>query len=241
MKKVFLILIIPYLLSAQYKAQISKIPKKIARQMIDKGSWRNGCPVEMYDLRYLKINYLDFNYKKKTGEMIVHKSVAYDVVEIFRELYNSNYPIKQMKIISHYNANDFASIEADNTSAFNCRKVTSGKKWSNHSYGKAIDINPIENPYISKSGYISHPKSFPFRKRVHKHNTSKDKAMIIKNDYIIQLFKERGWKWGGNWRTIKDYQHFEKSVKNRALAKPREKYIPVRYKGIEESDVSNLY
>ncbi len=241
MKKVLLLITIPYLLLAQYKSQIHKIPDNIAYQMIDRGSWSEGCPVGLHDLRYLEISHWDFNYKKRTGKMIVHKSVAHDVVEIFEALYNIRYPIRQMKLVNHYNASDFASIEADNTSAFNCRKISAGKKWSNHAYGKAIDINPIENPYISRSGYISHKKSLPFRKRIHKNTTSTDKAIIVHSDYIIELFKERGWKWGGDWRTIKDYQHFEKPVKNRSVSQPTPKYIPRHYKEVDNIHPENLY
>jgi len=127
------------------------------------------------------------------------------VVSIFAKLYKKRYPIKSMRLVSDYGASDFRSIEADNTSAFNCRRATGSKKWSKHSYGKAIDINPIENPYVSRSGHISHKKSLAFRKRVHL-----NRAVILKNDAIVEEFKARGWRWGGDWRSIKDYQHFDK-------------------------------
>jgi poly-gamma-glutamate synthesis protein (capsule biosynthesis protein) len=99
-------------------------------------------------------------------------------------------------------------IEADNTSAFNCRNATGSKKWSKHSYGKAIDINPIENPYISRKGRISHQKSLIYRKRVHKKSTFADKAVLLKDDKATKIFKKYGWKWGGDWSGVKDYQHF---------------------------------
>ena len=113
-----------------------------------------------------------------------------------------------MKLISDYKGSDFNSIEADNTSAFNCRAITgNAKKWSNHAYGIAIDINPIENPYISKSGRIAHKKSYKYRER------KSLKGVILKDDNVERLFKKYGWKWGGDWITIKDYQHFEYSLK----------------------------
>ena len=83
-------------------------------------------------------------------------------------------------------------------------------KWSKHSYGKAIDINPIENPYISRKGYISHKASLTYRKRVHKKSTSADKALLLKNDKATKIFKKYGWIWGGDWSGVKDYQHFSK-------------------------------
>ncbi|RLA77157.1 MAG: M15 family peptidase [Epsilonproteobacteria bacterium] len=241
MKKILLIIAIPYFLLAGFKFQISKIPTKIAKEMIKKGSWREGCPVELYDLRYIEMSYWDFKGKRQTGKMVVHKSVANDVVEIFGDLYSSRYPINQMRLIEDYNASDFQSIEADNTSAFNCRRATGSKKWSNHSYGKAIDINPIENPYISKSGHISHKKSLPYRKRIHRDKKASSRAIIRRDSRITRLFKAKGWKWGGDWRTIKDYQHFEKSVKNRSIGSPKPKYIPLKHKKPAEATSQNLY
>ena len=173
-------------------------------------SWRKGCPVGLNDLRYLSMSYLDFNGQSKEGELIVHKDVSVEVIEIFEALYEMDYPIKKMRLVSDYKANDWQSIEADNTSAFNCRNATGSKKWSKHSYGKAIDINPIENPYISRSGRISHKESLQYRKRVHKKATSADKALLLKNDKATKIFEKYGWKWGGDWSGVKDYQHFSK-------------------------------
>jgi poly-gamma-glutamate synthesis protein (capsule biosynthesis protein) len=179
--------------------------------MVDGNSWRKGCPVSLSDLRYIEVDYLDFTDNISRGEIIVHKDVAEDVVSIFKELYNMNYAINQMRLVSDYNGNDWKSIEADNTSAFNCRKATGSQKWSKHSYGKAIDINPIENPYISKKGHISHKASQKYRKRVHRNLSNlKDRALLLKNDPATKVFKSHGWRWGGDWNTIKDYQHFVK-------------------------------
>ncbi len=178
--------------------------------MIKGNSWRKGCPVSLKDLRYLRIGYLDFNGQSKEGELIVHKDVSVEVTKIFEALYEMDYPIKKMRLVSDYKANDWQSIEADNTSAFNCRNATGSKKWSKHSYGKAIDINPIENPYIARSGRISHKESLQYRKRVHTKDTYADKAVLLKNDKATRIFKKYGWKWGGDWSGVKDYQHFSK-------------------------------
>jgi len=193
-------------------AQVGVYPlsNNIKHIMKKGGSWKKGCPVPLKDLRYLRLKYLDFKGQTREGEMIVHKTVASEVVNIFNELYTINYPIHKMKLVSTYKANDWHSIEADNTSAFNCRNATGSKKWSKHSYGKAIDINPIENPYISRSGRISHKASLTYRKRVHKVDTYADKAVLLKHDQATQIFKKYGWKWGGEWSGVKDYQHFSK-------------------------------
>ena len=179
-------------------------------KMKKEGSWNESCPVSLANLRYLRIKYLNFDGKTVVGEMIVHKDVSGEVIKIFSELYSINYPIHRMKLITHYKGNDWQSIEADNTSAFNCRKATGSKKWSKHAYGKAIDINPIENPYISRTGYISHKASKAYRKRVHKDDTPADRAVLHKHDKATQIFKKYGWKWGGDWHGVKDYQHFSK-------------------------------
>ena len=152
--------------------------------MINGNSWKKGCPVALVDLRYLRIPYKNFEGHTKLGELIVHKDVAQSAINVFVELYNIGYPIKQMRLVSDFKGNDWQSIEADNTSALNCRAITGNKKkWSNHAYGKAIDINPIENPYISRTGHISHKESLKYKKRVSKPTRSlADRAIILKND-----------------------------------------------------------
>jgi len=199
-----------FLMATSHTAIIPITPA-IKERMIQGNSWHKGCPAGLQDLRYLRIKYLNFEGETKFGEMIVHKDVADEVVDIFHELYTIGYPIHEMKLVSDYKGNDWQSIEADNTSAFNCRNATGSKKWSRHSYGKAIDINPIENPYISKSGRISHKASLQYRNRVHRLDTHPDNwALLLKNDKTTKIFKKYGWKWGGDWHGVKDYQHFSK-------------------------------
>ena len=199
------------LLLAQFNYNISPITPEVKERMVQANSWRPTCPVPLVDLRYINVNHLNFEGETVSGEIIVHKDVADDVVNIFAELYAMGYPIREMRLVSDFNADDWASIEADNTSAFNCRPVTGKKKkWSKHAYGKAIDINPLENPYVSKRGHISHKASLKYRRRIHKVNTPEDRAILLKNDPATKIFKKYGWKWGGDWYTIKDYQHFVK-------------------------------
>jgi len=203
-------MILPYMAFGKFEATIKPISKYTKQRMIEGKSWRKSCPVHINDLRYIRVKHRNFHRSEKMGEIIVHKDVADEVVEIFRELYNIKYPIRQMRLVSDFRGNDWQSIEADNTSAFNCRKATGSKKWSKHSYGKAIDINPIENPYISRKGYISHKESWVYKKRIHKKSTFADKAVLVKGDKAIQVFEKYGWKWGGDWSGVKDYQHFSK-------------------------------
>ena len=198
------------LFSGGYHASVSPLSPKIKQRMLSGHSWHRGCPVSLEDLRYLRLIYHDFHGKDTEGEMVVHKEVADEVTQIFAALYTMRYPIRQMRLVSDFKGSDWQSIEADNTSAFNCRSATGSKKWSKHAYGKAIDINPIENPYIARSGRIAHKASLKYRKRVHRANTYADKAVLVKGDKAVQIFLSHGWKWGGMWRYVKDYQHFSK-------------------------------
>ena len=216
MKRIKTVLLLSTLLSsslfAEYHSNISEITNNIKERMVKGDSWREGCPVALENLRYLTMDYLNFNGEYQQGEMIVHADVADEVVAIFQDLYTMNYAINKMELVSNYGANDWQSIESDNTSAFNCRAVTGKKKkWSKHAYGKAIDINPIANPYISRSGHISHEASKQYKNRKHKdiYNLA-DRALLMPNDPATKLFKSYGWKWGRDWNTIKDYQHFVK-------------------------------
>jgi len=197
-------------LSLFAKEGIFVIDKQIKERMIKGNSWHKGCPVAMEDLRYLRIKYFGFDKQRHMGEMIVHREVAGEVQDIFEALYTMKYPIYKMKLVSSYQGNDWQSIESGNTSAFNCRNATGSKKWSKHSYGKAIDLNPIENPYISRNGHISHKASLKYRKRFHYKNSIADKAVLVKGDKAIKIFKQYDWKWGGEWSGVKDYQHFSK-------------------------------
>jgi poly-gamma-glutamate synthesis protein (capsule biosynthesis protein) len=209
-KTIALLLLLPLSIFAGSNVSISPISLEIQKRMIMGNSWRVGCPVGLNDLRYLRLRYRDFRDVSCMGELIVHKDVAIEVLDIFESLYALKYPIHKMRLVSEYKGNDWQSIEADNTSAFNCRNATGSKKWSKHSYGKAIDLNPIENPYISRKGRISHKASLKYRKRVHKSTSHADKAVLLKDDKIVKIFKSYGWKWGGDWSSIKDYQHFSK-------------------------------
>jgi len=204
-KLLYAFTIIPLLASANFSANISPITPKIKQRMINGNSYRAGCPVSLNSLRYLTLTYIGFDGKEHRGELIVNKSVAKDFVSIFRELYNIKYPIRKMRLVSDYHGSDFASIEADNTSAFNCRPVDGTNRWSKHSYGKAIDINPIENPFVTKSGHTSHKASKKYLKRV-----KINQAVIVSGDKVVQIFQKYGFKWGGYFKSYKDYQHFAK-------------------------------
>jgi hypothetical protein len=169
-------------------------------------SWRSGCPVHYRDLRLITMTYWGFDDKAHTGELVVRRTVAGDVVKVFGKLYAMRYPIKQMRLVDAYKADDYDSIDADNTSAFNCRAATGSSNWSNHAYGEAIDINPRENPYVTASGSTAHQNAKKFAKR-----PAKGKGAINPGDRVVRAFASVGWGWGGSWPGTKDFQHFSRN------------------------------
>ena len=168
-------------------------------------SWRPSCPVALRDLRVLTMTYRGFDGHAHTGTLVVHRDVARAVVGAFRELYSSGVPVRRMVPVDAYGGSDFRSIEADNTSAFNCRYVDGTTRWSEHAYGRAIDINPIENPYVS-GGRTSHAASRPYLDR-----SRRRPGMAVEGGALVRAFDRIGWGWGGRWSGAKDYQHFSAS------------------------------
>lgn len=168
-------------------------------------SYPKTCKISISDLRYLIIPHYDGKGSIKIGELVCSKDVADEFIYLFKELFKNKYPIERMKLIDNYNADDIKSMEANNTSAFNYRLISGTKKLSKHSYGKAIDINPLYNPYV-KGTYVS-PKSgraFVNRKKAVKY-------MLKKNDLVYKILHDKfGFTWGGDWKSCKDYQHYEK-------------------------------
>ena len=160
-----------------------------------------------YDtLRYLRLRYYDFEGGVQEGELIVHKDLAKEVLDIFHELYMAKYPLASVRLVDDFDADDEVSTEANNTSGFNYRFVAGTKSRSLHSYGMAIDVNPLFNPYV-KGNNVDPDSAAVYADR------SKDFAgKIDKDDLCYQLFTRHGWEWGGDWKTVKDYQHFSKEV-----------------------------
>jgi hypothetical protein len=158
--------------------------------------------VALRDLRVLTLSHWGFDGRVRTGRLIVRRDAARELVAVFRDLYAAHFPIRRMVPIDAYSASDFKSIEADNTSAFNCRYVDGTTRWSNHAFGNAIDVNPIENPYVS-NGSTSHAASRPYVSR-----TPHRPGMAFEGGALVRAFDRVGWGWGGRWTSVNDYQHF---------------------------------
>lgn len=185
-----------------------KISPAVKKRMMGK-SYRKNRHVKLKDLRYVKVLHYGFDGKVKKGELVVNKKIAKKTVKIFYELYQKKYPIQKMKLIDRYNANDERSMRANNSSAFNYRKISGSSRLSNHAYGFAIDINPRINPWV-KGNKVSPSNGKVYRQRKTKKCKGKyRKYMIHKNDSTYKIFKKYGFSWGGDWKSSKDYQHFE--------------------------------
>lgn len=167
-------------------------------------SYPNGCRVKRSDLRYLTVLHYDSKGNIRQGELVCNKMIAKDLLEIFQKLYESHYPIEHIQLIDNYDADDERSMQANNTSCFCYRNVNGSKKLSKHSLGMAIDINPLYNPCV-KNGSVRPKKGQPYANRTRTFNYK-----IERGDLLWRLFTEHGFRWGGAWRSLKDWQHFEK-------------------------------
>ena len=214
MKKMIYLLLSSVLFALQLDAQ--ELENGFSQQEITdalfvriKGkSYKDNCTTSLSDLRYLQVLHYNKEGEVLKGELICHQSISEDLLTIFRELYKAKYPIERMMLVDEYDADDEASMKANNSSAFNFRYVSGTKSLSRHSRGMAIDINPLYNPYVRQRNgrtvvepanaepYVDRTKDFPYK--------------IVKDDLCYRLFKKYGFIWGGDWKNSKDYQHFEK-------------------------------
>ncbi|MCB0978740.1 MAG: M15 family metallopeptidase [Acidimicrobiales bacterium] len=169
-------------------------------------SWRSGCPVGPADLREVTVAYWGYDGSRHTGRLIVHRTVATDIANVFRRLYDKRFQIRRIHPVTVFGSSDDQSMAANNTSAFNCRRVTGGTSWSEHSYGTAIDINPVQNPYVTRSGTILPSSGAPWADR-----SLRVPGMVHRNGVVVAAFTSIGWHWGGNWTNPKDFQHFSRS------------------------------
>ena len=166
-------------------------------------SWHPGCPVAPSGLRLITMTYHGFDHRVHTGRLVVNASVAGKLILVFGKLFAMRYPIRTMVPVDTYHGSDFASIQADNTSAFNCRDATGSSSWSEHAYGLAVDLDPCENPYVYADGYEAHRRCRQYVDR-----SLHAPGVIHAGDKVVRAFASAGWGWGGSWHGARDYQHF---------------------------------
>jgi hypothetical protein len=162
-------------------------------------SYRTGCPVGPSQLRTVVVSHWGFDGKPRVGRIVVAKRVAPGVLTVFRTLWQAKFPIRQLRPVSAYRGSDDASMAADNTSGFNCRFVGGTSRWSMHAFGEAIDVNPVENPYV-RGSTVS-----PAAGRAYLDRSRSRPGMAVRGGVLVRAFAVAGWKWGASFG---DYQHF---------------------------------
>ncbi|MEE6176068.1 M15 family metallopeptidase [Mycobacterium sp. 050134] len=169
-------------------------------------SWRPGCPVGAGQLRRVTLTYLGFDGQAHRGDLIVHEDLVPDVIAIFESLYRIGYPVDKIRTVEKYpGADDEASMEDDNTSGFNCRGIPGSGRWSQHAFGRAVDVNPRVNPCVYADGAFEPRNGAGYVDR-----GRTDAGMLHAGDAAVRAFTDRGWRWGGGWVSPIDYQHFER-------------------------------
>ncbi|MEW2636109.1 M15 family metallopeptidase [Streptomyces sp. NPDC048389] len=182
----------------ELSATVSDVPPAKLR-----ASYEPGCPVPPSRLRLITMNHWGFDGRVHRGELIVHQDQVRPLLRVFEKVFDERFPIRRMRVMAEYGGDDAAAMAADNTSAFNCRRVTGDdRRLSRHSYGDAVDINPAENPYVDRTGKVHPPAA-----EDHLDRDRHTKGMIIPGDAVTAAMADAGWEWGGRW-SPPDYQHF---------------------------------
>jgi hypothetical protein len=175
------------------------------RERMSGVSWHEGCPVALGELAYLQARHWGFDGTVHDGEMVVAAAVADDVLGVLADLFDTRFPVERMRLVDAYDADDDASMAANNTSAFNCRTVVETNRWSQHAFGTAVDVNPVQNPYV-QGQQVSPPAGAAYLDR-----SDVRPGMAVRPGPPVAAFGEIGWGWGGDWVSSKDYQHFSAS------------------------------
>lgn len=188
--------------------RIDTLSNEVFSRMMGR-SYPEGCTVARSDLRLLSVLHCDADGHTKQGQMVCNKAIATDLLDIFQRLYEARYPIERMTLIDDFDADDERSMTANNTSCFCFRQIAGSKRLSKHALGMAVDINPLYNPCVKKKAdgkTIIQPAAgtrYANRKRPSSYR-------LERGDLCHRLFLEHGFRWGGDWNTTKDYQHFER-------------------------------
>ncbi len=194
-----------------FHGKIDALPAALSAEL--RGTtWKPGCPVPLGDLRLLHFNYWGFDGVIRRGPMIVNASEAEDVLWVFHRLFDARFPIKHVGLSTPFHPKAFAqhrriTSQRSNTASFNCRPVVTalgpGGNYSQHAYGLAIDLNPLQNPYVTSDGFVRNRAAEPYTDR-----GRNLEGMVHEGDVVVRSFAAIGWEWGGNWSGDKDYMHF---------------------------------
>ena len=197
---------------APFQSSIKPLPEPVRAQLVAGGFWRRGCPVPLSGLLLLTVSHRDFNGRVQTGQLVVNRSAARPLAGVFRQLYRLHFPIRHMRLADMYGPRRARPRDGDVSGSFHCRQAvpspcTPGRgtgSWSMHAYGLAVDLNPVENPYVG-CGQTRDPAARPYRDR------SRYRPGMV-TPRVVKAFRSIGWRWGGSWTgNTKDYMHFSAS------------------------------
>lgn len=187
-----------------WNARIETIDAALRARMTG-SSWRPGCPVGFTRLRLVTVRHWGMDGRVHRGRLVVHRDEAGALVRVMRRLFEIRFPLRRMWLVDAFHGSDARSMRWNNTSAFNCRFVSGTRRWSQHAYGRAIDVNPIQNPYVS-GAHVSPAAGRPYADRA-----PRVPGMILPRSRVVSAFAAVGWRWGGYWSSAKDYQHFSRT------------------------------
>ena len=192
-----------------YESSVRELPAPLEASLEKTNSWHAGCPAGLSDLRLLTVTHWDWEGRPRTGQLVVHEDVAQSLRQVFKRLYQLRFPIRHMRLADMYGPRRARPEDGDITGSFRCRQSVpspcvggnASGRWSNHAYGYAIDINPVENPYVG-CGQTRDPTSVRYMDR-----SRLRKGMVT--PAVVRAFRSIGWGWGGDWSgETKDYMHF---------------------------------
>jgi D-alanyl-D-alanine carboxypeptidase len=184
----------------RFRSSVAPISPAVRARM--GATWKPGCPVGLADLRYVTVSFRGFDGRAHTGELVLHRRAAADVVSVFARLYRARFPIEEMRLVSGADLTARPTGDGDNTAAFVCRAARKQTRWSAHAYGLAIDLDPFQNPY--RRGDLVLPELAS----AYLDRGDRRPGMIHPGDVVTSAFAAIGWTWGGTWRSPKDLMHF---------------------------------
>ncbi|HWB72654.1 MAG TPA: M15 family metallopeptidase [Egibacteraceae bacterium] len=184
-----------------FAATVQAVPDEVAAR----STWSPACPVPLESLRYLTVTFWGFDQRPHTGELLVHASVAQDVVVVFRRLHEARFPIEEMRVVAAAELDAPPTGDGNNTTSFVCRPTVGGSSWSQHAYGLAVDVNPFHNPYVKGDLVV------PELASVYADRGWRRPGMILSDGDVTSAFAAVGWGWGGAWRSTSDWMHFSRN------------------------------
>jgi D-alanyl-D-alanine carboxypeptidase len=194
---------------ASFHSSIKPLPASLKTELKKNGFWHSGCPVSLSSLRLLTVTYRGFDKHNHSGQMVVNSAAAAPLANVFRQLYRLHFPIRHMQLADMYGPVRSRPADNDVTGSFSCRQAVPSPcvggngtgSWSMHAFGLAVDVNPLENPYVG-CGQSRDPATKPYRDR-----SRHLRGMVTGR--VVSAFRSIGWGWGGAWAgNTKDYMHF---------------------------------